>query len=181
MGRLSIKEMIPKMTNRMLVTMKALMALVSFWIFLPVFEGSDWLKGTNVKRGLQLRRRFGCYWCRTMTLCCYLSFIFDNAEVTSSGPVYAATHNSSSAHMVCVEFQNKFEKIHRHQIINDCLSDSYTTMHMPKPEEKPLNPFHTSSLFLCMHFPLHTPSSSSPWCSQSKGRSVDTAAALYRR
>lgn len=49
-GRLSIKEIIPKVTNRMLVKMKALMALVSFWIFLSLFEGSDWLKGTHVKR-----------------------------------------------------------------------------------------------------------------------------------
>lgn len=29
--------------------MKALRALVSFWIFLSLFRGSDWLKGTNSK------------------------------------------------------------------------------------------------------------------------------------
>lgn len=48
-GRLSIKGIIPKVTNRRLVKMKALMALVSFWIFLSLFGGSDWLKRTNVK------------------------------------------------------------------------------------------------------------------------------------
>lgn len=47
-GRLSINEMIPKVTNSRLVKMKALMALVSFWIFLSLFGGSDWLKGTIV-------------------------------------------------------------------------------------------------------------------------------------
>lgn len=44
-------EIIPKVTNRRLVKMKALMALVSFWIFLSLFEGSDWLNETNIKRG----------------------------------------------------------------------------------------------------------------------------------
>ena len=66
MGRLSIKEMIPKVTNRMLVKMKALMALVSFWIILSLFGGSDWLKGTNVKRGVQLTSMSGY---RSMNMC----------------------------------------------------------------------------------------------------------------
>lgn len=49
-GRLSIKDIIPKVTNRKLVKMKARMALVSFWTFLSLFGGSDWLKGTHVMR-----------------------------------------------------------------------------------------------------------------------------------
>lgn len=50
MGRLSIKDIIPKVTNRKLVKMKARMALVSFWTFLSLFGVSDWLKGTHVMR-----------------------------------------------------------------------------------------------------------------------------------
>lgn len=30
--------------------MKALMAFVSFWIFLSLFGGSDWLKGTKLSQ-----------------------------------------------------------------------------------------------------------------------------------
>lgn len=63
MGRLSIKEIIPKVTNRKLVKMKALMALVSFWTFLSLFGGSDWLKGTHVMR---LTRTLGPHRCRTV-------------------------------------------------------------------------------------------------------------------
>jgi len=46
MGRLSMREMMPKMTSSILVKMKALMALVSFWIFLSLFGGPDGLKKT---------------------------------------------------------------------------------------------------------------------------------------
>lgn len=53
-GKLSMRDVMPKVTNRRLVKMKALMALVSFWIFLFVFEAFSWLGRTKFKRQKRL-------------------------------------------------------------------------------------------------------------------------------
>lgn len=140
MGRLSIKEIIPKVTNRKLVKMKARMALVSFWTFLSLFGGSDWLKGTHVKRANQ-----------------------DVWTVWRLSGMSAATLHS----------QDKCETIRRwpltpRQHVLCCLDPKTNRLHTFWP-----------TVGLCS--PLHTLSSSSPWCSQSEGRSADTAAASYRR
>lgn len=140
MGRLSIKEIIPKMTNRKLVKMKARMALVSFWTFLSLFGGSDWLKGTHIIRANQ-----------------------DVWTVWRLNGMSAATLHS----------QDECETIHRWPLT--------PRQHVFWCLDLKTNRLHTSWPTVGLCFPLRTPSSSSPWCSQSEGRSTDTAAASYRR
>lgn len=74
-GKLSIRDVMPKVTNRRLVKMKALMPLVSFWIFLFLFEAFSWLRRTKFKcqKRLMATQKVRMWWNKDAEVQCDVS------------------------------------------------------------------------------------------------------------